>query len=70
MELYITFIPSACAKGIVGFSLPMCDKTALKFALLDSINSLHLLATWSVPNSSNNVVTFRAIAYPIFKLVK
>ena len=59
MELYVSFISTACAKGIEGFSLPLRNITALRLALLGSINSLQSLATWSVSNTSVNAVTQR-----------
>ena len=57
MKTYVFLIPNAGAKGIEDFSLPLCNKTALRLALPESMNSLYSLAAWSVPNSSINAVT-------------
>ena len=70
MESYVSFIPTACAKDIEGFSLPLCNKTALRLALLESMNILHSLATWSVFDFFINAVTLGQWHTLIFKLVK
>ena len=50
--------PHPASAGDIEVSLlPLCSKTALRLALLESMNSLYSLATWSVPNSLINAVT-------------
>ena len=58
MGSYGFFIPTAGAEdtGTEDFSLPLRNKTSLRLALLESMNSLHSLATWPVPNFSINAV--------------